>query len=309
MLTAHAPGKVILLGEHAVVYGRPAIAVPVWETVATARVSKGAAGSGCIIVAADVERTVNVARAADDEPLAVVARATLARLGRDDYPDWQVELTSRIPMASGMGSGAALSAALVRGLYAQAGREPDAAVVSELVYLAEKLYHGTPSGVDNTVVSYGLPVWFVKGQAPQVFVPTRPFMLAIGDSGVPSPTRETVGGVRRRQEAQPEQYAALFDRISDRVHLARQALETGANAALGPLFTSTHLLLQEIGVSTPQLDRMVEAANAAGAGGAKLSGGGGGGNMIALVEPATARTVAAALYAAGAVRVILTTVG
>jgi mevalonate kinase len=307
-VTATAPGKVILVGEHAVVYGRPAIAAPVWEVVAQATVRPGPAGQGCRLVAHDLGQVIHLDRAGDDEALAVVARAALARLGLAPDPDWQIDLTSAIPIASGMGSGAALSAALVRALYAQAGAEAGPATVSELVYAGELIYHGTPSGVDNTVVAYGKPVWFVRGEAPQVFVPQRPFMLAIADSGAPGLTKQTVAGVRERRAKAPAQYDAWFDEIADLVHAARAAIEDGAPDRLGPIFDRNHALLCRIGVSTPTLDRLVAAARAAGAAGAKLSGGGGGGNLIALVDARTADEVATALTRAGAARVIVTTV-
>jgi mevalonate kinase len=308
MVTASAPGKVILLGEHAVVYGRPAIAVPVWETVATATVRPGPVGAGCVIVARDVGRTVALAQAPPDEPLAVVASAALAHLGLPPDPDWRIELASQIPIASGMGSGAALSAALVRGLFAQAGVTPDPATVSAFVYAGEQLYHGTPSGIDNTVVAYGAPIWFVKGQPPQVFTPARPFQIAIGDSGTPGLTKETVAGVRRGWEQDPDRYEGWFDAIAELVRAARTAIEQGSPEALGSLFDRNHALLVRLGVSTPHLDRLVDAARAAGAAGAKLSGGGGGGNMIALVDGKTAGSVREALLAAGAAGVIVTTV-
>jgi mevalonate kinase len=309
MVTASAPGKVILVGEHAVVYGRPAIAVPVWERVARATLQPGAAGSGCWIVAHDLHRHISLADAPAEDAMALVARATLAQLGLPPNPDWQIELTSEIPIASGLGSGAALNAALVRAIYAQTGVIPDPAQVSNLVYLGEQIYHGTPSGIDNTVVAYGQPVWFIKGTPPTVFSPAQPFTLAIADSGVASPTHETVAGVRRRRETDPERYEHWFDAIGELVWEARRAIEEGRSESLGPIFDRNQTLLQQIGVSTPQLDQLVAVARDAGALGAKLSGGGGGGNIIALVETRSASYVAAALEAAGAIRVMITTVG
>jgi mevalonate kinase len=241
--------------------------------------------------------------------MALVARATLAKLGLPPDPDWQIELISEIPIASGLGSGAALNAALVRAIYAQIGVTPEPAQVSNLVYLGEQIYHGTPSGIDNTVVAYGQPVWFIKDTSPTVFSPARPFTLVIADSGVASPTHETVAGVRRHREADPERYERWFDAIGELVWEARRTLEEGRSEALGPIFDRNHALLQQIGVSTPQLDQLVAVARDAGALGAKLSGGGGGGNIIALVETRSASRVAAALEAAGAVRVVITTVG
>ena len=130
----------------------------------------------------------------------------------------------------------------------------------------------------------------------------------IADSGMPSPTHETVGAVRRRREADPERYDGYFDAISNIVREARRAIETGRSAALGPLFDRNHMLLQAIGVSTPRLDQLVLAARNAGALGAKLSGGGGGGNIIALVESTTTEMVGGALHVAGAVRIVTTTI-
>jgi mevalonate kinase len=261
-----------------------------------------------VIVARDVGRSITLAQAGEGEPLAVVARATLTHLGLQTEPDWQIELTSEIPIASGMGSSAALSAALAHGLFAQAGVAPDPATISALVYAGELIYHGAPSGIDNTVVAYGAPVWFVKGRPPEVFAPARPFRLAIGDSGAPGLTRETVAGVRARREAEPARYEGYFDAIEAVAQAARAAIEAGKPEQLGPLFDRNHALLVELGVSTPGLDRLVETARSAGALGAKLSGGGGGGNMIALVDDQSAEPVRAALLAAGAARVIVTTV-
>jgi mevalonate kinase len=308
MVTASAPGKVILVGEHSVVYGRPAIAVPVWERMARATIQAGAAGSGCWIVALDLNRRFRLADASPDNAIARVAQATLAHLGLQTDPDWQIELSSEIPMASGMGSGAALNAAMVRAIHVQVGLEADPAHVSRLVFLGEQSYHGTPSGIDNTVVAYGQPVWFVKGTPPAVFTPAKAFTLAIADSGISSPTHETVAGVRRRREKEPERYERTFDAIGELVWEARRVIEAGENDALGPIFDRNQLLLQQIGVSIPRLDQLVAAARSAGALGAKLSGGGGGGNIIALVTRESAPGVASALQAAGAVRVVITTV-
>jgi mevalonate kinase len=180
--------------------------------------------------------------------------------------------------------------------------------VSALVYEVERLHHGTPSGIDNTVVVYGRPVYFVRGQPPQPFHIGRPFMLAIADTGVRSPTKIAVGDVRRAWEREPARFEALFDRVAAVVEVARLAIAAGQPERLGPLMDENHALLHEIGVSSPELDALVAAARGAGALGAKLSGGGRGGNMIALVTRETAPQVADALRGAGAVRVIITEV-
>ena len=327
-----ASGKVILFGEHAVVYGRPALAVPVTQVQAEAVVEIGAPGSGLTIVAADLGEQIVVRDAPADQPLAAAARLALAHLGLAD-PDWRLTVHSTIPVASGMGSGAAVSAAIMRALADAASRESanqqisksamrntqhatrntqyalTAAELSALIYEVEKLHHGTPSGIDNTVIATGQPVYFVRGQPPQPFPIGRLFWLVIADTGIRSPTRITVGDVRLAWQQEQTCYEALFDRIGAVAEAARAAICAGQTKALGPLMDANHALLQAIGVSCSELDALVAAARAAGALGAKLSGGGRGGNMIALVTEATAADVADALRSAGAVRVIVTALG
>jgi mevalonate kinase len=322
-----ASGKVILFGEHAVVYGRPALAVPVTQVQAEAVVEAAAPGAGLTILARDLSEKIIVRDAPADQPLAAAARLALARLGLAD-PDWQLTVHSTIPVASGMGSGAAVSAAIVRALVDAANPQSEigdptplrsgyggrhsamsAAELSALVYEVEKLHHGTPSGIDNTVIATGQPVCFVSGQPPQPFPIGRPFWLAIADTGIRSPTKITVGDVRVAWQREPARYEALFDRIGVVAETARSAICTGQIEALGPLMDENHALLREMGVSCPELDALISAARSAGALGAKLSGGGRGGNMIALVIRGPASTVMEALIAAGAVNVIITKVG
>lgn len=302
-----APGKVILFGEHAVVYGRPAIAVPVVQVQATATVRADAPGSGLTLVARDLDVSVRLSDAPRDDPLAVIARLTLDRLGLAQ-PDASLTVHSTIPIASGMGSGAAVSTAVARALAAHLGHDLDPATVSALVYEVEKIHHGNPSGIDNTVVVYTLPVYFVQGRPAETFTIGAPLRLLIADTGIASPTRLAVGSVRQGWEQNPSQYEALFDWIANIVGRARAYLEEGMVGELGLLMDENHTLLGELGVSSLELDRLVRAARQAGALGAKLSGAGQGGNMIALVEAGVADTVARSLQEAGAVRVIQTVV-
>ncbi|MEZ4711708.1 MAG: mevalonate kinase [Caldilineaceae bacterium] len=306
-----APGKVILLGEHAVVYGRPAIAVPVWETTATAVITDSEPRRGVTIVARDLgqEFPLVTSAGAEEHPFSRVARLTLERLHLPLNLDWRIALTSTIPIASGLGSGAALSAALVRAIFAKAGEPAEPTVVSALVYESERYFHGTPSGIDNTVIAYGAPVWFVKGAPPQIFTPCRPFTLVIADSGIASPTKETVGDVRQAWQKQPNHFEAIFDEISQIAEQARHIIEqTGHLSKLGQLFNENQCLLAALGVSSQMLEKLLAAARRAGALGAKLSGGGRGGNIIALVEDAAADEVRSALLQAGAKQVIVTRV-
>jgi len=305
---ATAPGKIILFGEHAVVYGQPAIAVPVQQLQATAAIEPALPRSGLTLIAADLERTVRLADAPVDDPLAAMARLTLTHLGVSP-PDAVLIIRSSIPIASGLGSGTAVSTAIVRALAAYLGRELAAETVSRLVYEVEKLHHGTPSGIDNTVVVYGMPVYFVRGKMIETFRVGTPLHLLIGDTGVASPTRLAVNDVRRAWETDKIRYERLFRQIGEVVGRARALIEDGESALqLGELMNRNHQLLHDMHVSSLPLESLVTAARAAGALGAKLSGAGRGGNMIALVAPAKVQRVSEALHDAGAVRVIETVV-
>jgi mevalonate kinase len=305
-----APGKVILFGEHAVVYGQPAIAVPVHQLAAKAYARPLLrAPSGTIhITAEDIGLDEDLAKLPPEHPLALAIRLTLQKIGVQQPLALLLKVGSTIPLAAGLGSGAAISVAIIRTISAFHGQPLPDADVSALAFEVEKLYHGTPSGIDNTVVTFAKPVYFIKGQPLQTFKVGQPFTLLIADTGIASPTRIAVGDVRTAWQAEPARYDALFARVGALAQQARPAIERGEVAALGPLMDENHALLQELGVSGPELDQLVTAARAAGAQGAKLSGGGRGGNMIALVDEASTPGVSAGLTAAGAKSVISTVV-
>ena len=312
MITTSAPGKIILFGEHAVVYHRPAIAVPVAQVQASATIAASATvephAHGLIIHALDTGRTLDYAQAEPSDPLAALGRVTLAHFGLP-APDGILSIRSAIPIASGLGSGAAVSVAVVRALAAWFDLPIDDETVSRLSYEVEKLHHGTPSGIDNTVIAFNRPVYFVRGQPIQTFNVKRPFTVAIGNTGIASPTKIAVGDVRKGWEADQAQYEAWFDQVGAIANNARTAIEDGSIEQLGPLMDQNQALLEHIGVSSVELEHLVGAAKAAGAAGAKLVGGGRGGNMIALIDVTNREAVVAALYAAGAVSVIATEIG
>jgi mevalonate kinase len=304
-----APGKVILYGEHAVVYGEPAIAVPVTQVKSTATVEPASPGDGLTLVAADLGTRSTLAAAPERDPLAVAARLTLSHLSAS-APDAILTVQSTIPIASGLGSGAAVSTSLVRALAGFLGHSLSPSEVSALVFEVEKIHHGTPSGIDNTVIAYERPVYFVRGatRGPVLMSVGIPFTILIADTGLPSPTKRLVGRVRRGWRQDPTRYEALFERIGDIARSARRRIESGEITSLGPLMNENHALLTALGVSSTTLDRLTAAARAAGASGAKLSGAGQGGNVVGLVDAEIAHAVTAALVTAGAAQVIKTTV-
>jgi len=309
--TATAPGKIILFGEHAVVYGRPAIAVPVNQVRARAVVSaEPLAPAGQVrLLAPDIGLDAYLDDLPDDQALKKAVRLTLEELGLVRSPACTIRVSSTIPLAAGLGSGAAVSVAVIRALAGFLGQGIEDERVSSLAFEVEKFYHGTPSGVDNTVVTYGQPVYYVRGRPIEVFHVPVGFRIVIGDTGVSSPTAVAVGDVRNGWQADSDRYEALFDAVAGIVLQARGVIEAGQPDRLGPLLDENQSLLEAMGVSSPELDRLVAAARSAGALGAKLSGGGRGGNMIALVEKEQVQAVALALREVGATSTIETWIG
>jgi mevalonate kinase len=279
---------------------------------AEATLQRTKTAAGFRLVALDLQRDYRLQEAGPDDALAKIVQLTLDYLGQPVPQDVVLQVTSTIPLGRGLGSGAAISTAIVRVLgqfFEQPLSPPD---ISKLVYEVEKLYHGTPSGIDNTVVAFEQPVYFVKGGPLRRIGVGQPFTLVIGDTGVTASTREVVGDLRRRWQADPEHYEGYFDEIGIIVQQARVMIERGCSdiSKLGKLMNENQELLAAIGVSAPSLDRLVESARRAGAVGAKLSGAGWGGNMIALVpsQPEVITSVSQALTEAGAVGVIVTEV-
>ncbi len=302
---ATAPGKIILFGEHAVVYGRPAIAVPVFQV--RTQVTVESLPGRVEIDAADIARRYDLSDAPGDDPIASMVKRTCARLGVPPQ-GISIHIRSTIPVARGLGSGAAVSVAIGRALAQFFKRDLTRAELSALAYEVEKLHHGTPSGIDNSVVAFEQPVYFVRGQSIESFRVARPFRIAIADTGVASPTRIAVSDVRRAWEADHARYEALFDQIGAIARDARAAIERGDLDALGPLMNANQQLAREIGVSSPEIEMLVNAALHAGARGAKLSGAGRGGNVIVWVDRVNRDPVVRALIEASAQRVIVTTV-
>jgi mevalonate kinase len=309
-LSASAPGKVILFGEHAVVYGQPAIAVPVTEVVAKAIITPDpAAASGSIHITApqiNLDATLSDLPAAN--PLAMAIRSTLDALSIKQPSAFKLRITSTIPVAGGLGSGAAVSVAIIRAVSAFLGHPLPDDQVSTLAFEVEKLHHGTPSGIDNTVITYNKAVYYMKSKPIDTISIAKPFTLVIADTGISTPTKETVADVRRVWESNPESNNNIFETIGNLAVAARKSIEQGNNEALGPLMNTNHQLLQQLNVSSPELDKLVLAALEAGALGAKLSGGGRGGNLIALSPEGRAAEIRTALEVAGAKSAFITIV-
>lgn len=308
--TATAPGKIILFGEHAVVYGEPAIAAPVNALQARATVSPEISGpTGKIwIEAPDISLSRDLNDLEADHPLQVAVREVLGDIPLNEVPACRVQITSTIPLSSGLGSSAAISTAMIRALSAFWGKRMTDEAVSQAAFEAEKIYHVTPSGIDNSVVVFQQPIYYQKGIPMEFLSINYPFSILIAGSGSPGDTHKAVTTVRESWLKEPDRYNKLFTEIGSIARQARELITSGDPRKLGPLMDQNHTLLKELGVSTPRLDQLVQTAKNAGALGAKLSGGGLGGHLIALVDE-QAEDVQESLLGEGADGVTLTAVG
>jgi hydroxymethylglutaryl-CoA reductase len=172
--------------------------------------------------------------------------------------------------------------------------------VNELAFKCETLAHGSPSGIDNSVATYAVPMLFSNASGLQIqeleLAEQPPLLIAF--SSQRGSTLEQVEAVRARYATQAPHYDLIFDAIDQLSQAGAKALQSADYEYLGRLMDTCHGLLSAIGVSTPELDDMVAIARSAGAAGAKLTGSGGGGAIVALC-PGNTEQVGAALAAAG----------
>jgi len=280
-----AVGKVILLGEHAVVYGRPALAAGLGVGLEVeVREGEGPA------VESDVE---------DDGRARRLVEEAAAIVGLDPSR-LVVRVRSELPAGAGLGSSAALSIAVLRGLARAGGRRLTSE--EELAHgrRLEAIFHGHPSGIDPAAAALGTCFRFVRGEPPEV-TPlrlARPLRLVIALGDRPRSTGAAVGGLRARWEADRARHERLFDDVASVVEAGARAASAGDLATLGEAFRANQALLRELGVSAAAVEERVAAAEGAGALGAKLTGGGAGGAAIAVAaEP---ERVAATLRTRGA---------
>jgi hydroxymethylglutaryl-CoA reductase len=290
-----AAGKVILLGEHAVVYGKHALALPIPHAV-TARVTPSSSAATVSIPEWGVDSRID----ADDPTGIGPAVLLIMREFGVEERSYSVELRSALPRAMGLGASAALAVALARAFARELGLDLDDEAINAIAYKCEELAHGTPSGIDNAVATYSSPMRFRKGDELELealeLSELPPVVVAC--SNTPGLTREQVARVRARRDRHPERLDAVFNEIDALSREGAAALRVSDYDRLGDLMNINQGLLNAIGVSTAELEGMVELARAAGATGAKLTGGGGGGSIVALC-PGRQRQVREALEAAG----------
>ncbi|MFB7935549.1 mevalonate kinase [Streptomyces sp. NPDC056049] len=297
---AHA--KSILLGEHAVVYGAPALALPVPQLSITASAGfstrGGEPGGVSFTMTGSAWKQVGTEAS---EGLCRLAADFRTSMGVDDERHLDVIIDGSIPLGRGLGSSAACARAVVLALADLCGVEVPERTAFELVQTAENVMHGKASGVDAVTVGASDPLLFQAGEARTLRVGCDA-LFVIADSGAVGSTKEAVERLRERFRLHAGTQEKFVQRASELTREAVNTLAAGRPEELGSLLTEYHGLLREAGLSTDRIEAMVSAALAAGSLGAKITGGGLGGCVLALTQPERAREVTWRLHEAGAVQ-------
>lgn len=299
-----ASGKIILMGEHAVVYGQPAIAIPfsAVETVAEVKEDGEALTVTCEFYDGLVHKMPEIL-----ESLKHAIRFSLYRIGAPQDPAIHIDIHSTIPAERGMGSSAAVAVAIARSLFNFYGKVLTDKELWEIVQSSEKIAHGNPSGIDTVTTSGKSPVFFVKDQPIEQLSINMDAYLIVADTGQTGQTLKAIQSVKALLNKVTYQIDSLSDpkqaikELGQLTKLAKEALLNNYILELGEVMNQAHQLLASLTVSNQTLDRLAQAARQAGALGAKLTGGGRGGCLIALAkDKESAEKIARSLLEQGA---------
>lgn len=301
MTLRSASAKVVLGGEHAVVYGRPALAVPLPDLPCAVEVSAAKEG---VTIRSDQFLDPFVWHRTRDPRFAFLDTALrLAEREMGALPSLQIEVRSAIPVGCGLGSSAAVLVGVLGGVFEHLGMPLTDDRLLALGHEAEMEAHGRSSGLDVAAVVHCQPLRYQPGTPIRPLTLGAPLDLIVATSGRPSSTREVVLAVAEKLAAQDRAIAPLFDGIGSEVDRMEVAIRRGDRRALGKAMDRNHALLRELGVSDPSLERLIAAARQSGALGAKLTGAGRGGCVVALAAEGALEPLCAALREAGAPQV------
>lgn len=301
---ASAPAKIILFGEHFVVYGNPAILATIDRRITvTAKKAK----DGKVKIKSDIAsgefdgstfRLIEGANArATLEPLYFAAKHSLD--ARKQKGGLEIEIKSDIPYGVGLGSSAASLVATIAAVESLLGRA-DKKKVCESAIEAEKIIHKNSSGADCYVSTFGGMINYSKGGGYKKIEAKGKLFLVIGDTGIKHNTGELVSSVRKLKEANQMAFSGMMSQAKDMCAQALTAIDNGNIDHLGMLMNESQLLLERLGVSHEKADELIEVAKSAGAVGAKITGAGGGGAIIALASSKEdSERIAAAIKEAG----------
>jgi len=274
-------GKAILFNEHFVVYGIPAIV----SAIGKYTVAKASPFEIPELKLNDNRDATPGYKENKLEQQNVSVNNIIEKMNLDFSKEGvEIELGGNLYAASGIGASAASCVAMARAFSDYYSLDLSDDEINDIAYEGEKGYHGTPSGVDNAASTFGGLIWFEKAETNNIekISLQNPIEIVMGNTGKIADTTAAVTGVRERKEKNPDKYKEIFDRAENIAYLAKRALKERDNKEVGKLMNENHKLLQQIEVSSKELDFLVSVARNNGAIGAKLTGGGLGGNMIAL---------------------------
>lgn len=269
---ASAGGKVILLGEHAVVYGVPAIA---------AGIERGAEATATPSPTSTLTLADRVFTPSDGSELGRALEALLSELSAGPHA---LTIATHLPPGCGLGSSAAMGVAAARAVLELRGEGESHERVLAAANAWERVFHGNPSGIDTAAAALGGCIWYSRAEGPSSIALPLPLTLAIAVAGPAASTKSMVAGVARLRERRPEVFEKSLEGIRSLVKNARLALEAGDLIGLGRLLDLNQMLLAGLMVSTTEIERACQLAREAGALGAKLTGAGGGGAVVALCD-------------------------
>ncbi len=302
-------GKVILFGEHFVVHGVPGI-VSAIDSATDAEVKKAAQG---INVRDERKTAKGYSEEKRLQQLESIDRM-LKAMGIDPKIALDIWIGGTLPGFSGLGASAASSVAIARAIAQELNMKVSDEKINQVAYEGEKAYAGNPSGIDNTAATFGGLMWFEKNLAGGQDLVERlsieePVEIVIGSTGKVANTKAMVEGVDDRKRKNPQKYNAIFKRAEELAYEGRAALEFYNLKKVGELMNENHHLLQEIEVSSKELDLLVDVALKQGAFGAKLTGGGGGGCMVALTPGKELQGKVASAFKTAGYEVLATKIG
>ncbi|GBG96471.1 mevalonate kinase [Lactococcus termiticola] len=276
--SAHA--KLILIGEHSVVYGQPAIALPVKILKTTVTISQIRRGQ--YIENNEFRRRLDLMGDEFEGVRQLILR--LLKHFKSSELQFSLEIDSNIPLGRGLGASAALATAITRAFYDFFEEELSEKSLLAYANFSENITHGRSSGIDVATVNSERPLWFIKGEAVEGFDHEFTGFLVIGDSGIHGYTSQAISVVSEKLSEVKLEAEASIEKLGQLAKETKDCLMNNSMACLGEVMSEAHEKLVNLGVSHPRLDALVQTAMANRALGAKLTGSGLGGVMVALAK-------------------------